>query len=330
MKNKNILIIYHLEDNDGVCSCAIMEHYIRTHFKDANVERLPGTYKILSDLYEKGKDFLDEYFAPYDTCIMLDISFNDYKAMKYLSNKFGNRFIWCDHHLPIIKASFKHGFDNINGVRDTTRSAILNTYKYLYDPLDEKYFNGTVPELFKYLSAFDSWSFDTYKLDFDVCRYINTAVTMNSCLNVDWWLNNNFMENIIMDVDMQEYINNLHDEGKQRCDELDKRNAEMIAYAGDTTWTVGDDNRPACMLVLYGGSNSLMFKSVKDTCKNGIVLKKTNDSHWTLHLYNTVDDSSFHCGDYLNKRYKGGGHEGAAGATISQSTFIKLLKAKHV
>ena len=48
-----------------------------------------------------------------------------------------------------------------------------------------------------------------------------------------------------------------------------------------------------------------------------------------LSLYNTNrDDHSFHCGDYLKKNYGGGGHEGAAGAQITETQFIKILKTK--
>jgi oligoribonuclease NrnB/cAMP/cGMP phosphodiesterase (DHH superfamily) len=326
---KNILIIYHLEDNDGVCSCAILSDYIRKNFPTCKINYLPATYRILNDIYANGTEYMDEYFAPYDACAMLDVSFNEYKGMKYLKQRFGSNFTWCDHHSPIIKLSFKYKFDDVAGVRDKNRSTILNLYKHLYDPFDEKYMTNEVPLLLKYLSAFDSWTHEANNLDFETCRYINTYVTHISKLDVSWWLDSFTLDKVLY-TDNNEFLPDFINAGKEYCDNIDKRNEEMINYAGDMGWTVGPDNRPACMIVIYGGSNSLMFKSVKDKCKNGIALKKTNGSQWTLSLYNTSDDNTFHCGEYLQKVYKGGGHEGAAGATISQSQFIKILKNKHI
>ena len=45
-----------------------------------------------------------------------------------------------------------------------------------------------------------------------------------------------------------------------------------------------------------------------------------------LYSYNTNDNDDFHCGKYLKEKYKGGGHAGAAGCTISEKDFIKVLK----
>ena len=73
----------------------------------------------------------------------------------------------------------------------------------------------------------------------------------------------------------------------------------------------------------------MVFVSVKDKFTNGIVFKNQKDGTWAVSLYNTNgDDNSFHCGEYMKKTYGGGGHEGAAGAQISESQFIKILKTK--
>ena len=47
-------------------------------------------------------------------------------------------------------------------------------------------------------------------------------------------------------------------------------------------------------------------------------------------MYNVIDNHEFHCGTYLKNKYGGGGHEGAAGATISIDTFINILKTKSI
>ena len=57
------------------------------------------------------------------------------------------------------------GFDDIKGIRDTKHSALYNAFKYLYP-------THNIPELFKLLSAWDSWSYDAEGIDFDLCKYI--------------------------------------------------------------------------------------------------------------------------------------------------------------
>ena len=74
-----------------------------------------------------------------------------------------------------------------------------------------------------------------------------------------------------------------------------------------------------------------MFKELRNgNNQNGIVFKRTPTGDWTVSLYNVNDWDDFHCGEYLKNKYKGGGHLGAAGATISQAKFIKMLKTKEI
>ena len=65
--------------------------------------------------------------------------------------------------------------------------------------------------------------------------------------------------------------------------------------------------------------------------KNGICAKTSPTGNIVISLYNTDRmDHTFHCGTYLHDKYGGGGHEGAAGATISIETFAKILKTKKI
>jgi len=81
--NKDVLVVYHLEDNDGVCSAAMMTNYLLTQkakmsaynnlFKFNNVKLYGATYKMLNDLYETGENGMNEFFSKYSMVIMLDI-----------------------------------------------------------------------------------------------------------------------------------------------------------------------------------------------------------------------------------------------------------------
>jgi nanoRNase/pAp phosphatase (c-di-AMP/oligoRNAs hydrolase) len=73
-----------------------------------------------------------------------------------------------------------------------------------------------------------------------------------------------------------------------------------------------------------------MFKSVADKVGHGIVFKHRPDSNWVVSLYNTNIEETFHCGDYLKEKYGGGGHQGAAGCTLTQEQFISVLTKKEL
>jgi nanoRNase/pAp phosphatase (c-di-AMP/oligoRNAs hydrolase) len=73
-----------------------------------------------------------------------------------------------------------------------------------------------------------------------------------------------------------------------------------------------------------------MFKTCPENIQHGIVFKRQPNGNWTFSLYNVRNDSDFHCGDFLKKKYNGGGHPGAAGCTITEEQFITILKNKQI
>ena len=49
-----------------------------------------------------------------------------------------------------------------------------------------------------------------------------------------------------------------------------------------------------------------------------------------MSMYNINEDECTHCGEFLKKKYNGGGHKGAAGCTFTEAQFIKILKSKTI
>lgn len=327
--NNKYLIIYHKEDNDGLFSMGIAYNYL-VHTLNVTAELFGASYNDLSKITD---DELDSWKDIYNGIIMVDISF-DAKRMKKLYNDFGNNFIWIDHHAPIIKESYKNKFDSCCGIRQTNRSALLLTYKYFYDPLDEKYNNKEIPELLRILSAYDSWSYENEGYTLDYVMAINKAVTYTYDLDAEKC--KDICHKILYEnaVNIQ-YVEDLYNLGLTliEYDKLSYKN--LIQNNGDFNWVVEYpknefNNRSACTLFIQGPSNSAMFESCKDAVDNGIVFKRNSDTTWTISLYNTNNEDDFHCGEYLKKKYKGGGHKGAAGCTISEKQFIKILKEKRI
>ena len=78
-------------------------------------------------------------------------------------------------------------------------------------------------------------------------------------------------------------------------------------------------------------SYSFNTDAIKDgVVKNGIIFKRMSDGKWGISLYNTNLDDTFHCGEYLKKNYKGGGHVGAAGCQVTEAKFKRMLKTKTI
>ena len=327
MKNE-YLIIYHKEDNDGVFSGALAYNYVKEYLGKTDIVLFGTEYNELNKLWTSGEVKNWEY----DNIIMTDISFNYPEAMQYLYNKFGNKFVWIDHHTPIIKESFNYKFEKCPGLRDNSNSAILNIYRYLYDPFGENYTNKKIPELLRVLSAWDSFSFDREGYELDFVNKVNVGI--NYMYNLDIERVIVLLRNLVVygeDSDVEannSYIQSAYTIGDIIITYKQQEDERLIKNCGDFNWTV--NGREACALFVQGASNSQMFKSVKDKVKNGIVFKRMPDGNWSISLYNTNLYDTFHCGEYLKKNYKGGGHVGAAGCQVSEAKFKRMLKTKTI
>ena len=333
---KKFLLIYHKEDNDGVISAALLYDWIlnKLNISKENIDLLPADYNILSKFAEaySGEEQLKELHENYDTIVMTDISFNNIKFMQKLYNEFTDDFIWFDHHAPIINTSYKYKFGDCPGIRDTNKSAILCVYEYLYDTFNLNYNKKEIPELLRILSAWDSWTYEREGYDFNYVKNINKGITDKYGLDIYKVLNDIEKFKSLIQTGL---INIFHQHG-QVLNEYDDRTMEnIIKSSGDTSWEVKPPHYPihnkACAIFHQGATNSTMFKTLKGTdIKHGLVFKHQPDGNWVLSMYNINDDEDFHCGDFLRAKYNGGGHKGAAGCTLDEKTFIKILKNKQI
>ena len=268
---------------------------------------------------------------------MTDVSFNDWTYMKKLHDKFGENFIWFDHHAPIIADSHKYGFDDTPGYRDTTMSAILCVYRYY---TGDEYDFEKAPTLLRLLSAWDCWSWVREGIGEEFIRAFNAGVTAISELNVNY-----FFDNIVVfltpasqskwyryPTDSEPFVRNFIDRftvtGADIIARQDRAAEVLVKEYGEEGWTVGGES--AVMVVTSGPTNSQMFKSVKNVVEHGICFKHTKEGKWIVSLYNTRNDITFDCGDYLRKNYGGGGHVGAAGCTLDNEQFFEIITKKSL
>lgn len=333
---KTYLIIYHKEDNDGIVSAALFYDYLTTKLNiDETDIQLLGTNYNEMEVFAKSYQPKDLH-ETYDHIVLTDISFNG-KYMKSLFDEYQSDFIWCDHHAPIINESILLEFSRTNGIRNTTKSAILCAYEYLYDQFNERYNKKDIPEIFRILSAWDSCSYEREGYDFEYVKAINKAYTIKFNLQPDLIIQN--VHNIIKHWE-EEHVNifdndEYFDYGNILNNYDDIVNENIINTFGDCSWKVKFEDKgiplyhKACAIFHEGASNSTMFKCLKDKGINhGLVFKHQSNGNWVMSMYNINEDECTDCGEFLKERYNGGGHKFAAGCTFTEKQFIKLLRSK--
>lgn len=325
---KEYCIVYHKEDNDGLFSMALIYNHLVDKLKvDKNEIRIIG-----ADYQDMKKLDVDELCNNNGKILMTDISFNDFLKIKKIYKVKGKSFWWFDHHAPIIKQSLLEKCEDINGVRNTKRSAILNVYSYFYDLFDEKY-NKRSPdmELFRILSAWDSFTFVQEGYEMDYVRNVNVGVYNEFMLNPDIIIE--FVADFIkMDLKSQsDLIDKFYARGSSFNKIIEKKDAKIIEDYGQV-YVLEETGEEVMVLYMQGGSSSVMFKSVSDKYKHGAVIKHLKDGNFSLSLYNTDTkyDSEMDCGAYMKKKYNGGGHKGAAGAQITEDVFLDIMRYKRI
>lgn len=318
MKDK-ALIIYHKEDNDGVLSCALIENYIKEHL-DVDIERWGVTYNDLNALWDSEQ--MHEKFDQYQFVYMADVSFNNAHAMLWMQRNLQSRFIWFDHHKPIINTSFDYGFNSIYGIRNTDQSALMCVWEHYYDSTLEN-----VPDILQKLSDWDSWQWLNKNYNQDELEALNIGITNLSELKVDWFLQHIYEfthkgADSLLHAQAIPYGMNILWYNRKRYDHI-------IENSGDITWTV--NGCKACAVFMQEPTGSYVFRKLKDTdIRHGIVFKHAKNGNWGISLYNINENEPFDCGAYLKTKYGGGGHKGAAGCTFTQDQFIEILKNKAI
>lgn len=334
MKEKKYLLVYHKEDNDGCFSAAMFYNYLLNMSVPAyNITLYGCDYNDIDKVSvaapgNKVKTYFEQTADMYDYLIMTDISFKA-DIMKRLFKSKENNFIWVDHHSPIIKDSFKFEFSDVNGIRDTSRSAILNAYKFLFDQFDNNYIEKQKSiELLRIMSGMDSWSFDKEGFSKEYVMSVNQGVTNTFLLEMDAVIE--YVRTLLYDKHDDDWYDAEIEKFKSIGEMYLRVEAHKMAenVAKSAREYILDDDKVACGFFYAGQSFSQIFDSVKDKYEHGVLFKQLSDNKWTISLYNTRDDVKFHCGEYLKSKYGGGGHLGAAGCQINDEQMIEIIKTR--
>lgn len=317
------LVVYHSEDNDGLFSMAIVVKWLKDVKKaPAHSIKIAGVnYNLLNTMQANGQ--LKTFSENYDHIVFTDISLNDPQMMLDLFVKnYHGEFTWIDHHKPVIDFSLTNELGKVPGLRDTKHSALYNAWKYCYG---EK----PMPELFKILSAYDSWTFEQEGIDKQFATAVNQGVTNHFELNPFDIIY--FVEKLINNPEKysnKEAIEQYRNAGAVYDKSIKTYYKRTMETSGDFSWTLGDTHRTLGVMFSQGQTSSQYFECCKRKCENVAVFKRNPNGVWTVSLYNTDDDDTFHCGEYCKEKHHGGGHKGAAGCQLTEEEFVAMLKNK--
>lgn len=343
-ENKNkVLIVYHKEDNDGVFSAALTYHWLvdcMPKIKKEDITLLGVDYNMLDTLAKNRKNDMCPYnwHKKFSNVCILDVSFNNWKVMKFLHDTFSHNIIWIDHHRLALTLAKQYRYDDMDGYRVTSTSTIGLTYEYFFDILKINQNKGNMPQLFQYLAGWDSFYSKQYGLELNDCYGVNLVINKDFELDFDKVYDcvkhimyddgsesdygRNFISEVVLDasniVDYERY-----------------KNKELVNNYGDFDWKfiINGKERKAVALFCQGPSSSRMFESVVDKVDNAIVFKHLPNGNWAGSVYNVRqdDDKEYNLGRWIKGLVKtAGGHSGAAGFIISNSKFNKWNKNKIV
>lgn len=324
------LILYHKEDNDGIVSGALIYNYL-TNTLQIEKEDIVCVGLDYNDIKSYNRKSIKQLREVYEHIFITDLSF-PIPLMEYIYKLWENHFVWFDHHRPVIEASMHSNVCNCFGAREFNRSAILCVWKWFYDPFDSDFLDNksNIPELLRVLSGWDSFTYADEGFSKEYVRQVNYGITHLYQLRLHEFVH--FLE-YADGNDWFQLLKKAQTVGTILCHDEDYRMKLNVERNGDFDFSLDiDDNEDhsCCALFMLGQTNSVMFDSVKDKVRHGVVFKRNTNNVWTVSLYNTNENDEFHIGKYCREKYNGGGHSGAGGFQIKESKMIKILKGKKI
>ena len=298
----NILIVYHRIDSDGLASMAVVRNYLRKNVKDAVVSLYPFTYGD----NEPVNEFLDHF----ETVYVLDCCLSSV-LMKSLYQ--GGKLVWIDHHYTNIETAKENGFYLSPGVRQIGIGACELTYEYM---------NGSAaPRFISLLSAYDVWDKDRFDWEGVVLPF-QYGVRNRLALSVEA-----FCQALESDIKMLE--NEILAEGKAIVSYIRNCGSRAVASYGQVVLICG---HIAGLLIMTDNFGSVPYLEAarERGCKVIVCLNRNKEGNWKLACYAGDNDIDFNLGEYLKEVYGGGGHAGAAGASINEETALRILNEHYL
>lgn len=297
MKKSKALIVFHRVDYDGIFSALICKKFLK----------LLG-YKVDLFGYNYGDEIPSIDPETVSTLYMVDVSFPGVYMLE-LKEKFGDRFIYINHHITAEQESIELGFSDLPGIRKNGTAACELCWEYCFP-------NTECPIIIQMLGTYDVWNKERYCWD-DVLR-------LQYALKARYGVRAETIEPDLDDLCGRCEIGDLISEGKTIEDYLKKtRKSAVKVYSFEVT--VAGRYKGVCILGTEYGSN--VFESVFDKYDIYMVCNRKGENRYNLSMYMEPDRlPEFSAGEYLKSiNPSAGGHRCAAGIELTLEQFIKLI-----
>ena len=282
--------IFHHDDLDGIASSYILKNY---YF---NVKCVTCSYEgdLINplDMVKKG-----------DTVIIADYSFQP-EIMKKLYLLLGDNLVWLDHHISAINNSKTYKYNQIRGIRDTKYCGTELSWIWCKP-------NSNLPDLVKLIGEFDTFrNYGSDKFHKALCLFYGIKSYDETELEkaIKYFY--------INDLDYaQRYFYNFIDSGEIIYNY--KKN-EYKEYGKDNSYVKNIWGlKVLCMNTCFGGL-SLQLPKIYNPKKHDMILTYYyNGKCWCYGFYtDSKNHPEIDCSQIAIK-YGGGGHKGAAGATLN-------------
>jgi len=315
--DKKTLIVFH-KDLDGYISAlsyAIIKYnnnYVddiqnEEFFKNLDIDKLNKYFDFfyidysnenLLEKIERTNYNLDDY----ESLVLLDFSC-EIEIMKFLLNKFKNKFIWIDHHKRIYEKYEQE--IKVEGLRDSNNSACVLVWLY---------FNLKAPLLAEYIEDMDIWN---WKLDYSKQILHTLEIKFNNLYNI----NHNYFLQLLSNTEFLDNKKDFIKSGEMVLEKInlianrDTVNGKVIEFNNYKTYIVNSTIKP-------GHISENIFEN-----------NKFNDVGLTIVWYRSyklgIDkvsirsrkDGNIDCSKIALK-YGGNGHKNASGFIIKDINDI--------
>lgn len=357
--------IYHSIDLDGWISAAIVKHWFtinNNYVISVNKDTLSENDKYLDNENEAiHKDNIIEFIgynygqqipdlSSYDKVIMCDISFPK-EHMEVLYSYLKDNFIWCDHHISVIKDSETMFYHQTNGIRNTKFAACELTWQYFFP-------NETIPEIVRLLGRYDCFGHkftkeDSNRLD-TLCDIRDNSATEQLHLyqeELDTLLKKKDEEQKVLEFQYgaRQCISNYEEAyhklqsninlGNSLCYEIHNIGKSIYQYLCTEAKQAYKNGFPIYFELNPCNVNNNVKKFIcinkerfnpinfgidyhKDGYDGAMCFHIDSNKIINVSLYN--DNGLVDCSQ-MAKQFGGGGHKGAAGFRITLQQFIKLI-----
>jgi len=298
-----IKCFFHSSDLDGHCSGAIVKY----KYPDAELFGINYDQAFPYDKISKN-----------DTIIMVDFSLQPFSEMvklwKFVEES--GHLVWIDHHISALKEAEQTVVENNNnfesictGKRFNGKAGCELTWEYFFPEIE-------IPKAVRLLGRYDVWDHqDPEVLPFQMGIRLENTYPDNQSMWQDYF--SKYSDDLVKDTIKDGQL--ILKYQKQENEKYAKSCAFEVEFEG---------YKAICVNKML--TNSQLFESVYDPNKHDIMiafgLRKTGI--WTMSFYSTKTDVD--CSE-LAKRFGGGGHKGASGASFENLPieFINQINANR-